>query len=245
MCIFAQPVPSVSNTRIFVGSTGNRQVTCYAMSAELRGRGNAMILPVPGGDIRLIDMSAVPDFFDDLDSHWRQVSRGMRDLSFSAPTKSVLPIHNVGSYSVSIAPAVEDIDRADPTVFGLSADTRQTLERNYSDPRYSFVIAVLKKSGDFHPLAYSHNLAPEGLFIPTRHEGHDAVWDHSLYLVGHHQSPVKTSRWLSEVRGRSNTYRVRGAPEEVNAALDTMSRLGATRMRVTGRQPNTDLWMSP
>ena len=124
MCIMAGPVESVSNTRIFVGadSRGLRQVVLYAMAVQLQarsGKGNAMILPVPGGatDVALFDLTAYPTIFDDIDAPFVVRSRGVSkdlDRSFGEP----LEVHRVGSYDVSIVPTVDDVTPEDEAVLG-------------------------------------------------------------------------------------------------------------------------------
>lgn len=200
MCIMASPVVSVSNTRIFAGSapgTG-RQATVYAMAVQLQtrtGKGNAMILPVPvgaegSGSIQLIDLTALPDFFMPLDELFRPrtrslskgVSRGMDDVDD-------LEVHKVGSYDVSIVPTVDDVKRLNRAVFEVSADTENTLRAGYP-VGFAFLVAQLRESGEFHPLAYTHPLVNGRLFIPTRHEhgkepsGQLPKWDHTIYFQG-------------------------------------------------------------
>lgn len=194
MCIMAGPVESVSNTRIFVGadSRGLRQVVLYAMAVQLQarsGKGNAMILPVPGGatDVALFDLTAYPTIFDDIDAPFVVRSRGVSkdlDRSFGEP----LEVHRVGSYDVSIVPTVDDVKRLNTSVFEVSADTENTLRGHYP-VGFAFLVAQLRTSGDFHPLAYTHPVVDGRMFIPTRHEhggrsGDLPKWDHSIY----HQS---------------------------------------------------------
>jgi hypothetical protein len=206
MCIMAMPVRSVSNTRIFIGTDGTRQLTIYEMAVELAARrqaanstvapGNAMILPAPAEspeDIELIDMTKDKGFFDGLDRIFAN-PRGMRSRSLSKGMSDSLKVHQVGSYSVSIADTLNDLDRLNPEVFTLSPAAKQALGPNYSrinGPKHVFIVATLRESGKFHPLAYTHpNPADGRLFVPTRHEhgdgeGETASWDHHIY----HQSP--------------------------------------------------------
>jgi hypothetical protein len=111
-------------------------------------------------------------------------------LSMSEGTRSrggdFLRVQNVGNYQVSVAGNVEDLDRINPAVFRLTEKTLETLVINYWDG-HSFVVAQLRESGKFHPLAYTHPIAPDGkVFIPTRHEHgerHDKpYWDHHIYF---------------------------------------------------------------
>lgn len=265
MCILAQPVRTVSNTRIFVGSNGTRQLTVYEMYVKLADihtrtaakmfnkpieevtkaerdaaktanfgalysggpveAGNAMILPAPAAspsDIELIDMSEHPKFFDDLDLAFRRRSRS---LSKSAPAGGHLEVHKVGNYDVSIADTLDDLDRLNPEVFTLSDDAKQALGPNYSrlnGPKHVFIVAVLRESGKFHPLAYTHPIAADGkLFVPTRHEhGHNhsedphggrADWDHHIFHT-------QTGSDFAELPGTKNHREVRSVSNEFSSA---------------------------
>jgi hypothetical protein len=196
MCIMASPVRSVSNTKIFVGRDSSSQLTVYEMSVRLRdntGKGNAMILPVPIGApegallIRLYDLSKVPDFFEPFVEAFTERTRG---FSMSKGiTNDALEVVRVGNYDVSIVPSVDDVKRLNTEVFDLSADTEHTLRESYPTG-FAFLVAQLRASGDFHPLAYSHPLVDGQLFVPTRHEhgkvGPDEMpkWDHQIFYQG-------------------------------------------------------------
>lgn len=217
MCIMARPVRSVSNTRIFVGcdSRRERQLLVYEMAVELQGGSNAMILPVPAAvpeDVALLDLSEAPQFFDDLDKPFERMTLGTK--GGSRGFGDTLKIHEVGNYRVSIAPSVEDLDRVDPAVFTLSAETRQTLTPNYGTG-FVFVVAALRESGKFHPLAYTHPVMEDGrLFIPTRHEhgnstrhGYAALprWDHYVYRqVPTVFAEMPGSKDHTEIRGKGS-----------------------------------------
>ena len=232
MCILALPVRSVRNTRIFVGTNteGDRQLTVYEMAVELVARrqaanstespGNAMILPVPAGapeQIDLIDMTEAKDFFDGLETCFQPMTLGLKSRS-RGMSNGFLEVHQVGSYNVSIANTYDELDLINPAVFTLSADAKQVLGSQYSrlnGPKFCFVVAQLRESGKFHPLAFSHPIAEDGkLFIPTKHE-HGlkipgvseeslrgrAVWDHHIF----HQS---TATYDEQPRSKDRTERV-------------------------------------
>jgi hypothetical protein len=209
----ARPVRSVSNTRIFVGRDDTRQLTIYEMAVQLATPGNAMILPAPAAtadQVGLIDMSEAADFFDDIDKVFEPLTLGTKSRSID--TNSFLEVHEVGSYLVSIASSLDDLDRVNPAVFTLSPEALATLA-DYTDG-FAFVVAQLRESGNFHPLAYTHPTPPQGhLFIPTRHEhgGKDdrsrAPWDHHIY----HQTQgvyveLPGSKDKSEARGNASNY---------------------------------------
>ena len=73
MCVFSQPVESVTRTRIFARRhTPGRQLLVYAMQYRAAGE-LAMILPLPvpagcGEDaVRFLDLSGHTSFFADLE----------------------------------------------------------------------------------------------------------------------------------------------------------------------------------
>lgn len=203
MCIMASPVESVSNTKIFVGHDNNgRQATVYSMAVGLvdRGKGNAMILPVPilsaQDRIDLVDLSGNPDFFEPLVDLFTVRSRS---ISFGADAP--LDVVRVGSYDVSIVPTVDDVKRLNHDVFEVSADTEFTLRKNYPNG-YVFLVAQLHTSGEFHPIAYIHPLVGGHLFVPTRHEHGQTDsedlpdWDHQIfYQEGYVSVVMPQARW--------------------------------------------------
>lgn len=154
MCIFASPVAAVKNTAIFVGRFKDRQCVVYEMAATLRktGKGNAMILPVPAAaeNIELIDLSAVSDFFAPFRDLF--VVRA-RSMGTKGAVRASLKVHRVGSYDVSVVPKAKDVAKLNPGVFEVSPEAARTLATY--PPSFSFVVAQLRTSGVFHPLAYT------------------------------------------------------------------------------------------
>jgi hypothetical protein len=264
MCIMASPVQSVHNTKIFAGfdTAKSRQALVYEMSVQLAarsGKGNAMILPVPVGDkghtaIELIDMSSVPKFFEPLEELFVVQSRGFSMNSLSKGLSEPLEVRRVGNYDVSIVPTVDDVKRLNQDVFEVSQDTEFILRENYP-VGFAFVVAQLQKSGDFHPLAYTHPLIGDRLFIPTRH-GHGGPedlpkWDHHIF----HQSNKEL-----DVRPRDNrntTYSKTDERADLSSTVDAVVKSGTqgaywlaayiqrvgplTRIQAHGRLPNIDL----
>lgn len=215
------PPPIVGGTRIFVGPTRKgRQITYYANyvslqnasstapdlvtgSIKMSSTGGAMILPVPRGRIRLLDLSNKAIFgemFERLDSAFPRLRYDSpysgggdlldlfddRDCSGKA-----LKVEEVGSYFVSVAPRLEDIDRIDSSYFKVSAGMRQILSVHYAD-HFSFIVCRFKtKKVEPHPVGYEHERLPDGrMFVPTRHEhgskhsqqaNAHADWDHTIY----------------------------------------------------------------
>jgi len=262
MCIMASPVVSVTNTRIFAGSdpqTG-RQATVYAMAVQLQsrtGKGNAMILPVPvgtegAGSIQLIDLTALPDFFMPLDELFRPRTRSFTKGVDTNSRGFELEVHKVGSYDVSIVPTVDDVKRLNSQVFEVSADTEHTLRASYPTG-FAFLVAQLRESGEFHPLAYTHPLMGGRLFIPTRHEhGKEPSstlpkWDHTIYFQGAGDlDVVPTEHRNSASRQTIDSTRYMEAfqadvARSVPALGPYIGARAITRMKAKGRLPNIDI----
>eukprot|EP01089_Gocevia_fonbrunei_P015826 TRINITY_DN4745_c0_g1_i1.p1 TRINITY_DN4745_c0_g1~~TRINITY_DN4745_c0_g1_i1.p1 ORF type:complete len:313 (+),score=55.49 TRINITY_DN4745_c0_g1_i1:94-1032(+) len=227
MCIFNKPVSQVSGTKILVSCTSdNRQFTVYQnyvtafFDAKSAGRENkqklkkaldkikssekttdtnAMILPFPGSEVELVDLSHYPTLFSDCNNCF-PILQKKQQLFYKSKRKreptDYLEIHSCGSYNVSIARTLPDINRIDPSVFTLSPNVGKVLDKYYSQD-FGFLICCFKENGEKHPLGYIHSLmktdstSDEGqLFVPTRHEhGHDTEdetegdWDHEIYSV--------------------------------------------------------------
>jgi hypothetical protein len=186
MCIFALPVSSVGNTRILVAAIGGqRQLTVYENKVHGSGR-NAMILPVPKGNVELIDMTKY-SMGGDIFKHCESMFPQRKDFSFGGGFGSTaeagswgmpsLPVVRSGGYMCSIVPSIEDMKRIDTRVFTLPPDIEKVLQSNYPADQFGFIVCLFDGSvGDMKPIAYTHSTLANGvLFIPTRHEhGHAA-----------------------------------------------------------------------
>lgn len=263
MCIMASPVRSVSDTRIFVGAdaASTRQATVYEMSVALQsrtGKGNAMILPVPIGtgtidQIELIDLTGAPEFFEPLEEVCRERSRGI-SKGLSRGFDDDLEVVKVGNYDVSVVPTVNDVKRLNAAVFDVSPDTEATLRAHYP-LGFAFLVAQLRESGKFHPLAYTAPLVGDRLFIPTRHEhgrgaaGGPAAWDHQIFYQGSARPDSlpsherNTASAHSVQAGEWTDASVRTASRGVPAALTPFLRpgLALTRVKAQGPLANIDL----
>jgi hypothetical protein len=264
MCIMALPVRSVSNTRIFVGSADGIQLTVYEMAVRLATPGNAMILPAPATSadlVGLIDMSEAPKFFDDADKLFVPMTLGM-SKGGGRRSRGFLEVQEVGNYQVSIAESLDDLDRVNPEVFTLSPDAKATLG-TYSSG-FCFVVAQLKDSGQFHALAYTHPVAPDGtMFIPTKHEhgtkvarhpqleGERADWDHHVYYQATPAAftDLPGSKNKSETRSNANRYgqianwakQYAEKVPELAPFLDASQNTRIIRSRFHGKLRNIDL----
>lgn len=262
MCIMATPVESVTDTKIFVGydPASKRQAIVYEMVVALQdrvGKGTAMVLPVPVGEagpesIQLVDLSKFPEFFAAFEDMFKVT---LRSLSFSKGL-GALEVVRVGNYDVSIVPTVEDVGRLNPDVFELSEEARATLVTNYPFG-FAFVVAQLRESGKFHPLAYTHPKVLDNLFVPTRHEhgtGDDALpeWDHAIFYQEGHillNSLGASSRGGMHVREAEDVSMLRYLQQDLGRRAPALASYLPGKLiyqlRAKGRLPNCDLFLAP
>lgn len=204
MCIFAQPVVSVTDTNIFARQlAGGWQSLVYQMNFASQSK-NAIILPIPvqllsknEDSLEFISMKEYGSFFTDLDRLFplalpnRPFSRGGVDHAVDSP-KSTLRVQEVGDFVASFVPTISDFDRLDKQ-FRLPQESWDQIPA-YAD--YGFAVFQLKSLvGKPHPMAFKFKsqlnaTQPGSVFFPTVHihdgEVHDREsFDHTLYL----QSP--------------------------------------------------------
>ena len=261
MCIMASPVRSVSDTRIFVGTNGalTQQLTVYQMAVQLSiftGKGNAMILPVPVGtagakSIKLVDLSAVPTFFEPFVAAFKEQSRG---FGMSKGISRSLEVQRVGNYDVSVVPTVDDVKRLNRNVFEVSPDTEAVLRTEYP-VGFAFLVAQLRESGNFHPLAYLSPVVGGKMFVPTRHahgpEKGLPKWDHLIFYRGKSAPdymPQDQRNFAFHKSLPADTTERSLAPVVVNLATHLPALvpflgagLGLNQVRAQGPLPNVDL----
>ena len=210
MCLISTLIRKVSNTNIFAAPNADktRQITVYVNSIDNASANNAMVLPVPlPKTVEFIDLSNYKNIFEDCNDCFSKMgdfflgsSSDYMGLDVSPKT---LEIINVGSYQVSLAANLADLSNVDESVFELSHGLKETLEKDYSESHWGFIICKLssglkeESSGSeaYHPFAYSHDIFSQTIFIPTKHyhetnatnKNDDASladdWSHSIYLL--------------------------------------------------------------
>lgn len=190
MCIFTHDAV-VTNTRILVAPLPNeRQVTIYENTAETQ-EPNAMILPVPQGNVKLFDVSKLfpgSSLWDQVEAYFPQERSnnfgGGGGFSFGSASvhSEPLPVEQVGGYDCSVAPSWQDLSRIDKSVFTLPDNVAAILKKHY-ETGFSFIVCKFRnKRVSGHPIGYvSNRLSPRELFIPTRHEHGEEKPDTSLY----------------------------------------------------------------
>lgn len=176
MCIINLPA-RVSGTRIFVSPNVDktRQLTVYSNSVMTDKEGNVMILPVPYPEsVKFIDLSKYTKIFKDLQRSFEEEEMSL-DLGFatnSVKYRGYVPTIDVGSYRISLCHSYQDLDRINPTEFGIVQNHIKKILTKYYE-RCGFIVCKLRpgRKVDYHPLAYSHQIMSNSkLFVPTRHQ---------------------------------------------------------------------------
>lgn len=199
MCIFSQPVESVSNTKIFARlGDGDWQHLVYQMNFASQ-RDNAIILPLPvqpgvgeQDGLKFVSLKHYENFFQDMQRGFPIVLPDApgRSRSFSNSVDSPkLAVREVGDFVASFVPTQQDFQRLDPQ-FRIPQSSWDLIPK-YAD--YGFAVFQLKsKAGKPHPMAFRFRsrLAAEAdrsIFFPTVHIHDGQVhkregFDHVMYL---------------------------------------------------------------
>ncbi len=205
MCMISLPVEKVSKTNIFVGldSSKTSQITIYSNFVSNNSNGNAMVIPVPfPTTVKFHDVSHINNFFKLVDkSFFRQAqtlswSNSYSDSKGTTRSNSTLEVFSVGSYQVSLAQNLSDLSRLNKEIFILSPGLSNTLESNYSDSVWGFIVFVLARDKkDYHPFGFSHKLYNNKIYIPTRH-----------YHETNNTNPVGYMERIGGIDTRTNPY---------------------------------------
>lgn len=214
MCIINQEISAVHSTRIFTAHFKTHQLTIYENQVELQNSTpNAMILPFPGKfiDFKLnINDEKAKDSIQELFKIAKACFPVTKGKGKSKSNKSIsnsdgeyLKVEEVGSYSVSVAPAIKDLARFDPQVFKINPEVFKILEKQYPKD-YGFLICQLNESKAYHPFAYIHEaVSSEITHVPTlhyhiseddKHHKDNSVsddWDHTVYMISQSSGDAK------------------------------------------------------
>ena len=124
MCIFSQPVVSVSDTNIFARLLPEGwQYLVYQMRFETREK-NAMVLPLPvqlpatdDETLEFISLKQHESFFKDLNKGFPLALPSKptfsRGVDSAVNSKPMLKVHDVGDFIASFVPSIGDFDRLD------------------------------------------------------------------------------------------------------------------------------------
>ena len=198
MCIVNEPA-QIAQTQIFVSPNFDktRQLTCYTNHVMTQSTNNVMILPVRNSkSVKFHNLEKYPEIFNDLEKNFKERSRGF-GMELSYNSSNSLDVFDVGSYKVSLAHSLDDLDRLNPRHFAtVNKNIKKLLTTYYqttSQINWGFVVCKLDpgKMKEYHPIAYSNTLnSGEDLFVPTRHHHNDQIgyheekvshWDHDIY----------------------------------------------------------------
>ena len=250
MCIVPFPVKSIESTKIFVMPSVDktRQITFYRNDVDSMDE-NLMILPFPNPTSLQLHKVRYKAMFDDLSkSVFKPPTRsyGIYDVGSRCASLSCsyepLPVISHGSYLVSIAETLEDLNRVNPTVFDLPEGIFDLFKTHYSS-EFGYLVCKLKEGkSEYEPLCYSHKLLSQGkLFVPTLHY-HDhgsgnvktdlADWDHKIYSCGTTKEANQEYMSYKENKLLWNRF-----PEEFRLGKDYPIRCAA----IEGNYPNKDL----
>lgn len=195
MCIITGKVDSVHSTKIFTmpSKDKHRQLTVYSNSVSVPSK-TLMILPVPYANSIKFEDSVIhySTLFTDISKSFRRTQ--LYSLSANRSAETNIKVYDVGSYNVSIANSIQDILNLDRTYFANPQEIFDLLHDDYIYP-FGFLVCTLKQGEtQYKPLAYSHTLWKDQLFVPTRHyhpedrQGnhlqsftHD--WDHEIFSL--------------------------------------------------------------
>lgn len=195
MCIVADSVDDVSNTKIAVLSIAYSvnsakplipaQLVVYSASVTSLVSENAFILPIynPGNDhtkIVPLDLSDMPNFFDDLDRIYDRWFPKLQSQSFGKESYSlsnsyndeILAVHQVGDYRFSVMPSKYDFTRLDRSKLNIDPSAKVAIDVHSND--YSFIIYQFFQKGKLEVTPFGY-ICPayreSALVTPTIH-GH-------------------------------------------------------------------------
>ncbi len=183
MCCFTTTVRDVNGTFILVAPVGwSRQLVVYQNQVILPEETTAgpamfpapaMILPFPvsskNDSVELLDLSNETELFDRLSDCFPYFEWAAATSSTSSSgSGGGLAIQVVGSYVVSVAMSLADLDRVDGKTFSMPSQLGDVFRTHYGSG-FGFIVAAFWNTARMHPLAYVHERRRRELFVPTRH----------------------------------------------------------------------------
>ncbi len=213
-------------------------------------------LPVPPGSaekaVQFIDLSAYPEFFDDLDLAFpdpRSEDTFLgEEVRLSLGVQQPLVVHEVGSFEASFVPTRHDFSRLDQR-FRLPDDVWQALP-GYDGWGFAvFKLRPMSRRTDVHPMAFEFpQRNPDRLFFPTVHVHNGrvepwATFDHQLYCQD--VDEMRLDRWYWSFQSRSRWEQSSVALSEVIAADRAEGIVRPDRpchrVPIIGSYPNVDV----
>lgn len=226
-----------------------------------------MILPVSYPEtVNFLDLTDYENIFDDCSVCF--IEDFMHTPHSIRSKDTTLPVFTVGSYEISVAMNINDINKIDKKTFSILPDCKTMLSTTYQASYWGFIICKLTNNTDkiYHPIAYTHQLLPNQAFIPTKHyHNHDsyikkilgyifnytndnnkvADWHHKIYLLNLQHTRKK---WDSIPLITSHNQRYYWNKEfRINVKkikYDFGSIENFEKLRITGAYDNVDLFLS-
>jgi hypothetical protein len=236
----------VSGTNIFARVAGDREYLVYEMTLS-SDQETAMILPIPTAPGTLDDvlefiwLDDYPDFFRELEVHFRQVWTNLKTLGGGRPNVP-LKVHFVGAFEASFVLRIDQFDRLD-TRFRIP---QQVWEQIPAYKSFGFVVFKLRpgKRVAVRPMAFSFRTRdPKTVFFPTVHI-HDmtvhetAAFDHILYTQNQLGGAWPRTFWMPGDRAASRYLKV----DRTRGLVDGDA--PCFQMSVVGTFPNSDIVVS-
>lgn len=243
MCCFAGHVNDVSGTNIFARVAGDREYLVYEMTFSSDDE-TAMVLPIPTAPgtpddvVEFVALDDYPDFFRDLEVHFRHVWTNLKLLG-AGPPKVPLKVHFVGAFEASFVARIEQFERLDAR-FRIPQQVWRQLPAYKS---FGFVVFKLRpgKRVAVHPMAFSFRTRdPKTVFFPTVHI-HDmtlhetAAFDHVLYTQNQLARAWLGTFWVPGDRAASRYLKVNRTQGLVDSDAPCF------QMSVVGTFPNSDI----
>lgn len=242
----------VAGTRIFARMDGTpqapQQLLVYSMTVSTPSD-VAMLLPIPippgaGEDaLTFIDLQHQPRFFDDLHELFEPMVLARKGgLRLMPESRTTLVVHQVGAFSASFVPSVDDFDRVDER-FRLPPSIWHELG-DYAG--FGFAVFQLDPGSKkrIHPMAMRfESRTADRLYFPTVHV-HDgtvrptAKFDHVLY----YQHPSMRAVEYSAPPVFIDDLSLLAPTSDALGLLDPSLRVARRQLR--GRLPNRDTYVS-
>jgi hypothetical protein len=173
MCLISDDIETVSDTNILVSTNidNTRQLIVYSNYINNISQSNAMVLPVPNpSTLKFIDLSNYKNLFNDCNNCFYDPNATYSYSNKSISTNGTLNVFSVGSYQVSVAMNLNQIQNINKNIFNLSNGLNEMLNKYYNKSFFGFIICKLNSGKEkYHPLAYSHKIIDSKIFIPTKH----------------------------------------------------------------------------
>ena len=205
MCLISQQINNITNTKIFCATNKDNTHQLNVISNEIDNisNGNAMIIPIPlPQTIKFYDLVNYQDFFSDCSGCFsnpiKSYSLNYRDIDKAENSQ----YYKTSDYTIYMAPTINHLKQFDGKIFKLSNELKQKLEIYYYQPYWGFLICQLKPgSCGYHPIAYSHQIIQNKIYLPTRQyinlPDPDDVnnWNLGLRLGQDGSTPITINKW--------------------------------------------------